>query len=186
MNTAVNSTHMPQEILQPAETAEWSTISALRACFYNLFSKLPWRSSMLNVTVQNLGDASVLHCRGRILFGNTNLYKAAVSQKGAGMLVLDLAQVGDVDAGGLGILLELRTWASANGIELRLLNVTRAVQRVLESTRLNSIFEVCSVAEMFHLLARANGLETPLKGLRTRSNADRELRKDNALQPATS
>jgi len=185
MNTAVNSIQMPQEILQPVETTKRSTLSALRVYCRNLFGKLPWRSSMLNVTVQNLGDASVLHCRGRILFGNTNLYKTALSQKGAGMLVLDLTQVQAIDAGGLGVLVELRAWASANGIQLRLLNVTRAVERVLKSTRLNSIFEACSVPEMFHLLARADGLEAPLKGLRTLSSADRELREDDALPAAS-
>lgn len=177
MNTAMNSIQIPQEVLQSVETTKRSTLSALRAYFRNLFSKLPWRSSMLNVSVQNLGNASVLHCRGRILFGNKNLYKTALAQKSAGMLVLDLAQVNDIDAGGLGVLVQLRAWASANGIQLRLLNVPRAVERVLESTRLNLIFEVCSVPEFFHLLARADGLEAPLKGLRTRSNA---------LQPAAS
>src|SRR5215467_4696575 len=176
MNTTLNSNQTEQGILQPTEKTKRSMPNGLRSCFKDLFSKLLWRSSMLNVTVQNLGDASVLHCQGRILFGNKNLYYTAISQTSAGMLVLDLAQVDGIDAGGLGVLLELRTWAYANGIQLRLLNVMPAVQRVLDSTRLNLIFEVCSVPEMFHLLGRANGLDTPLKGSRTLSNTNRELR----------
>src|ERR1700746_2557496 len=93
MYTALNSNQIHQGILQPAEKTKRGVPDGLRSCFKDLFSKLPWRSSMLNVTVQNLGDVSVLHCRGRILFGNTNLYHTAISQKSAGMLVLDLAQV---------------------------------------------------------------------------------------------
>ena len=186
MNTAIDSNQINHGILQPTEMERRGMSSGLRACFQDLFSKLPWRSSMLNVTVQNLGDASVLHCRGRILFGNANLYNAALSQKSADMLVLDLAQVDGIDAGGLGVLLELRSWTSAHGIQLRLLNVRRSVQRVLESTRLNLIFEVCSVPEMFHLLARADGLETPLKGLRAPLNADRRARESNELQQTAS
>ena len=183
MNTAIDSNQIRQEILQPGETTKTSMPIGLRSRFKGFFSKLPWRSSMLNVTVQNLGDASVLHCQGRLLFGNRNLYATALSQKEAGMLVLDLAQVDDLDAGGLGVLVELRAWTQASGIQFRLLNVMRTVQRTLERTRLNLIFEVCSVPEMFHLLGRANGLDTPLATGKTRSNtADRELRGSSELQ----
>lgn len=138
---------------------------------------------MLNVTVQNLGDASVLHCQGRLLFGNKNLYATALSQKRASTLVLDLAQVNGIDAGGLGVLMELRAWANASGIEFRLLNVMRSVQRILERTRLNLVFEVCSVPEMLHLLGRTYGLDTPLPNGRTPSNtAARELKSSIELQ----
>ncbi|HEY6252343.1 MAG TPA: STAS domain-containing protein [Candidatus Angelobacter sp.] len=139
---------------------------------------------MLNVTVQKLSDVSILHCRGRILFGDTNLHNAALSQKDSGALVLDLAQVDGIDAGGLGVLLDLRTWALAHGNELKLLNVMPAVQQVLESTHLNLIFEVCSVREMFHLLCRAHGVDAALGRPTDRSNTrERELNSGDELQP---
>lgn len=137
---------------------------------------------MLNVTVQNLGDASVLHCQGRLLFGNNNLYATALSQQTAGMLVLDLAQVDGIDAGGLGVLMELRAWAQASGVQFRLLNVMQSVQRVLERTRLNLVFEVCSLPEIFHLMGHANGFEAPLRGLRAESNAGQQLKGSNEQQ----
>ena len=68
------------------------------------------------------------------------------------MLVLDLAQVDRIDAGGLGVLLGLREWARSNAIRLRLMNVMNQVEQVLELTKLDRVFEFCSVRDIFHLL----------------------------------
>lgn len=184
MNTVIDSNaKINQSILQPADRTEVHMPSGLAGHIKDLFKKGPRRSLMLNVTVQNLGDVSILHCRGRILAGNTNLYNTALSQKDCKMLVLDLAQVDGIDAGGLGVLLDVRAWAEANGIQLRLLNVLAPVQKVLDSTRLNLVFETCSVREMFHLLGRAHGIETPLNRHETQSNSpDRRLNGGHELQ----
>jgi hypothetical protein len=50
---------------------------------------------MLKVTVQELGDASVSRCQGRIVIGDADstFCNAVLSQTHARMLVLDLAQV---------------------------------------------------------------------------------------------
>jgi anti-anti-sigma factor len=53
-----------------------------------------------------------------------------------------------VDAGGLGVMLELREQTQAKGIDFKLMNVTTLVSWVLEITRLNSVFEVTSGAEI--------------------------------------
>ena len=109
---------------------------------------------MLNATVQKLGDTTVLRCQGRIVIGDayTILRNAALSQTHTRMLVLDLAQVDRIDAGGLGLLLGLREWAHSNAITLRLMNVMNQVEQVLELTRLDCVFEFCSVRDMFCLL----------------------------------
>ena len=59
---------------------------------------------MFKVTVQELGDAGVFRCQGRIVIGDaySTLRNAVLSQTHARMLVLDLAQVDRIDAGGLG------------------------------------------------------------------------------------
>src|SRR5215469_16979305 len=112
MNTVIESNqHNHNAILQPVEKMKRNKLSGPGARITDLFRKGPGRSSMLNVTVQNLGDVSILHCQGRILFGDTTLYTTALSQKNFRTLVLELAQVDDIDAGGLGILLDLRAWA---------------------------------------------------------------------------
>jgi len=69
-------------------------------------------------------------------------------------LILDLAQVDRIDAGGLGVLLGLRAWARSNGIQLKLMNVTNRGQQVLELTNLDRVFEICSVEDTFQLLRR--------------------------------
>jgi anti-anti-sigma factor len=104
---------------------------------------------MLNATAQKLGDITVLRCDGRIVIGDayTILRDAVLSQTHTRMLVLDLAQVDRIDAGGLGVLLGLREWAHANAIRLRLMNATNHVAQVLELTRLDRVFEFCSAAD---------------------------------------
>jgi len=60
----------------------------------------------------------------------------------ASVIVLDLARVTAIDAHGLGVLLKLRAQTEADGIEFRLVNVHRLVGRILEITRLDSVFEI--------------------------------------------
>jgi anti-anti-sigma factor len=115
---------------------------------------------MLNVTVQKLGDITVLRCQGRIVIGDacTILRNAVLGQAHTRMLVLDLAQVDRIDAGGLGVLLGLRKWARSNAIRLRLMNVMNQVEHVLELTKLDRVFQFCSVWDMFHLLQPATAM----------------------------
>jgi anti-anti-sigma factor len=106
---------------------------------------------MLRVQVEQLGDVVVLHIQGRIVFGvaTTALREAVFAQAGASAVLLDLAQVGLIDAGGLGALLELREWTQSNGIEFRIMNVRRLVQQVFEITCLDTVFEISSRESMY-------------------------------------
>jgi anti-anti-sigma factor len=112
---------------------------------------------MLHVTAQQLGDASVLHCRGRFVTGEAYeiLRGTAMSEGHARLLVLDLAEVDNIDAGGLGVLLGLREWARANAIKFKLMNVINRVARTLELTALDRVFEFCSVRDSLCLLHAA-------------------------------
>jgi len=109
---------------------------------------------MLRVIVHNSGDAVVLHCQGRILGGDTTVRRTAESQQDASVLLLDLAQVHGIDAGGLGVLLELRQWAHTNGIQLRLVNVRGIMRQVLELTHLDGVFEIDCAEDRFRRLGR--------------------------------
>jgi len=112
---------------------------------------------MLKITVQKLGDVSVLRCRGRIVAGGagSTLRNAVLSQPYIRILVIDLARVERIDAGGLGILLGLRESARSRAIVFKLMNATKRVEEILEVTHLHSVFEFCSVQELFCLLHRA-------------------------------
>ena len=112
---------------------------------------------VLKIAVQNLGDIHVLRCHGRVVAGDagSRLRNAVLSQRHSGMLVIDLARVDGIDAGGLGVLLGLRELAHSRAITFKLMNATKRVRGILEITHLWAVFEFCSVRELFCLLHRA-------------------------------
>jgi len=93
---------------------------------------------MLGATVHKRGDATIVRCQGRFVTGAdyTILRKAVLDHTHAGALILDMAQVERVDAGGLGVLLRVREGARSKTVKLKLLNVTSRVREVFELTRL--------------------------------------------------
>ena len=104
---------------------------------------------MLKIHTRNLGNVSVLFLQGRMVTGETaSLRDALKSQTRSREVVLDLSRVSAVDARGLGVMLELRKQAESKGMRFKLMNVTRVVSRILEITRLDSIFEITSRTEL--------------------------------------
>ena len=104
---------------------------------------------MLRVHAKNLGSVAILCLQGRIVNGETSALRNAVSsQSDVSTVVLDLARVSTIDAGGLGVMLELREQTQSKGIAFKLINVTKLVSRLLEITHLNSVFEITSAAEV--------------------------------------
>jgi anti-anti-sigma factor len=119
---------------------------------------------MLNATVQKLGDVTILHLEGRIVFGDASsvLRNTVLQQTHPRMLILDLAQVVTIDAGSLGVLLDVRTWAHSNAIAFKLMNAMNRVEQVFELTKLDRVFEFCSARELFCLLHRAAAMSESL------------------------
>ena len=114
---------------------------------------------MLKVQTRNLGNVAFLCMQGQIVNSETEILRKAVrSQADArsdlGMVVLDFAQVNTVDARGLGVMLQLREQVQSRGIGFKLINVNKLVSRVLEVTRLDSVFEITSGVEFFPAVAR--------------------------------
>jgi len=98
---------------------------------------------MLKVQARNRGSVASLCLEGRIVNGETEALRRTVnSQRGVSAVVLDFGRVSTIDAAGLGVLLDLREQLQSKGVEFRLVNVTRLVRRVLEITRLDSVFDV--------------------------------------------
>ena len=115
---------------------------------------------MLKVRARNLGNVAFLCMQGQIVTGETETLRNAVrlqagGQSGVSTVVLDLAQVSTVDAGGLGVMLELREQVQAKGIGFKIMNVSKLVGRVLEITRLDSVFEVTAGVEFFPAISRS-------------------------------
>ncbi len=110
---------------------------------------------MLKVQSRHLGKVAFLCMQGQIVNGETETLRRAVqSQSDASTVVLDLSRVSMVDAGGLGAMLELREQVQSKGISFKLMNVGKLVGRVLEVTRLDSVFEVTSGVEFFPAVSR--------------------------------
>jgi len=111
---------------------------------------------MLNVVIQNVGEVTVLHLRGRIVRGVPieTRRKVVAAQGNARAVILDLARVDLIDAGGLGALLEMRMRAHSKGIEFKLMNVTPRVKDVLAITRLDSVFEFASQEDLQAIAGR--------------------------------
>lgn len=109
---------------------------------------------MLKVHAKNLGTVAILCLQGKMVRGETAALRDAVhSQSGVRAVVLDLARVSTIDAGGLGMMLELREQTQSKGIDFKLMNVTKLVSGVLEITCLNSVFEVTSGAEILSVVS---------------------------------
>lgn len=105
---------------------------------------------MLKVHAKNLGTVVVLCLQGRIVNGETESLRSAVhSLPEVSAVILDLARVNTIDAGGLGVMLELREQAQSQGIRFELMNVTRWISRVLEVSRLDSVFQITAGVEFF-------------------------------------
>jgi len=98
---------------------------------------------MLKAYTRKFGNAVVICLQGRIVRGEIEaLRKAVLVRDDASAVVLDLARVNTIDAGGLGVMLELRADAESKGIEFRLRNVNRLVKQILTITKLDSVFEI--------------------------------------------
>ena len=110
---------------------------------------------MLKIHIKNLGAVAILCLQGRMVRGETEALRSVVlSQSRISALILDLAEVSTIDAGGLGVMLELRELTQSKGIDFKLMNVTKLVNWVLEITRLDSVFEVASETDLLSAASR--------------------------------
>ena len=109
---------------------------------------------MLNIAIENTGDVAILRCSGRMVRGEaTNTMRNVVlARANARMIVLDLAQVEFLDAGGLSTLLSLNSWAGRQGIQLKLTSPSKFVQKILEITRLDHVFDISSLDQVIQTL----------------------------------
>jgi anti-anti-sigma factor len=93
---------------------------------------------VLHLSIEELGEAVILRCIGRIVSGDeTALLCSALGQYGRNM-ILDLTNVETIDAAGVGALISLQ----AAGIYLQLLDPNKAIREVLRVTKLDSVFEI--------------------------------------------
>ncbi len=92
------------------------------------------------------GRVTVLTVRGDLVIGEPeSTFKKRVTQlleEGKVNLLVDLKEVGFVDSSGLGALVRALTSSQKDGGETKLLHAGAQVKKLLEMTKLDSVFEI--------------------------------------------
>ena len=110
---------------------------------------------MLKVHRKKLAKVTILCLQGQIVRGETaELCNVVHSESGVSTIVLDLCRVSTIDAGSLGVMLQLHRQTQSKGIDIKIMNVTARIARLLEISRLNSVFEVTSGMEFLPAVSR--------------------------------
>ena len=109
---------------------------------------------MLKATTLKIADHIIVRCQGAMLVGEdfAALRWSVMKDASAKMVVLDMAGVKRIDAGGLGVLLGLREWAGEQSTQFKLMNVRPNVERVIKIVRLDRVFDFWTVPDMFGLI----------------------------------
>ena len=98
---------------------------------------------LLSLDTREVGRVTIVRCSGRIVAGESESLRAHVAWllRDRRSIVLHLGQVGFIDSSGLGTMVRaLTTTRQAHG-DLKLCNVPEFVRKVLEMSRLNTVFD---------------------------------------------
>jgi anti-anti-sigma factor len=108
----------------------------------------------LDYQIERLQDVAVVRCSGRMVRGAAlDGFRRGIEQLDRlRVLVLDLSEIQQLDAGGLGTLLLVRRWAMQNSARLKLVNPPVFFRRMLDATHLSTVFEVSSLKEALYIL----------------------------------
>ncbi len=97
------------------------------------------------------GNVTVIKLSGRITLGSgdVKLRDKLVEEleKGKKKIVLDLGEVSFMDSAGLGELVAAYTSAKRHGAQVKLSNLTKKIDDLLDITRLSSVFETYNSTE---------------------------------------
>src|SRR5450631_4266647 len=108
----------------------------------------------LQFQVKCLQDVAIVNCSGRMVRGAAlDTFRRQIEQlERVRVLVLDVSEVDHLDAGGLGALLLVRRWAALRSAKVKLVNPPIFFRSMLETTHLNSVFEISSLKEALCIL----------------------------------
>ena len=89
-------------------------------------------------------DATVVHCRGKLIAGLTGVLREEVKRliPGSPKIVLDLTELTQMDSLGLGTLVGLYVSAKASGCTLVLINLSPRVRELFRVTNVWSVLEI--------------------------------------------
>jgi anti-sigma B factor antagonist len=103
-------------------------------------------SSELRITSRPVGEAVVIEISGRIRVGEGNLLLREMvgnlTESGKKNLVLNLGEVTYMDSSGLGELVKTHTTIRNLQGEVKLVNLSKRVEELLQMTKLSSVFDI--------------------------------------------
>lgn len=98
------------------------------------------------INIRQNGDVVLVDVGGKITLGDGSVAIREAVKKlvadGTKKIVLNLGDVSYIDSSGIGELVSAFTTVSNNGGSLKLLNLTKRVQDLLQITKLYTVFEV--------------------------------------------
>ena len=99
----------------------------------------------INISERQAGDITILDLEGKVTIGEGSVaLRTAIRRllgEGKNKILLNLAGVGYIDSSGIGELVSSFTAVNKEGGTLKLLNLTRRVQDLLQITKLLTVFE---------------------------------------------
>jgi anti-sigma B factor antagonist len=100
----------------------------------------------LTIATREVGGVAVLDLSGRITVGEGSVQlREAISDllgKGVRNILLNLEQVSHIDSSGLGELVSAFTAARSQHGEVKLLNPVERVDKMLQVTKLSTVFDI--------------------------------------------
>ena len=100
----------------------------------------------MKIEMRTIGDIRILDCSGKITLGEgtmavRNTVRDILKDNGKKIL-LNLANVNYIDSSGIGELVSTYTTVTNNGGQLKLLNLTKKINELLQITKLLTVFQV--------------------------------------------
>lgn len=100
----------------------------------------------MKIDTRTVGDVHILDCSGKITLGEgTMAIRNTVREvlKGGGKkIILNLSEVNYIDSSGIGELVSTYTTVTNQSGQLKLLNLTKKIQELLQITKLLTVFSV--------------------------------------------
>lgn len=100
----------------------------------------------MQTTTRQIGDVAVLDITGRITLGEGNVMLREIVRglvdKGNKKIVLNLGEVQYIDSSGIGELVKTHTTIRNHGGQLRLVNLNKRVNDLLQMTKLSAVFDI--------------------------------------------
>ncbi len=100
----------------------------------------------VKLTTRQVGDVTVVDAVGRITLGEgASVFRDSIrdlAANGHKKLLLNLAEISYIDSSGIGELVSGFTTVANQGGTVKLLNLTKRVQDLLQITKLYTVFEV--------------------------------------------